>query len=271
MSPRAIEPSPYYTSARLITEQPQIERGSPRPIIDTLGWVVGIPDKILLWDRRVANHQISQQTEVHIVDYLARNNLKSTRVRLNQYRPLDDWRRLIRNDSVGPLWRATFGTISVLGETVIPGRIFGGDHYNPYTDTVHLYSDIPAIALHEGGHAKDFARRKWKGSYAFLYVMPVVPLYHESVASSDVFAYLNFYGTPDEQASAAKILYPAYGTYIGNATGAFFPSYGMPIYYASLVTGHAVGRYKARQIVSSSNTNIPAQDISLAVSAVNPQ
>ena len=51
--------------------------------------------------------------------------------------------------------------------TAFPERIFaafpfigGGDHYNPYTNTINIYSDHRAIVLHEGGHAKDFARRR---------------------------------------------------------------------------------------------------------------
>jgi len=251
LSPRAIQYDQMYASERLVDDQPQIERGQARPVLDAVGWVFGIPDKILLWDRRVSNHSISSQTEVSIAEYLQQNELQTTRVRLNQYRPLDDWRRLIRNDSVGPLWRLTFGSFSVLGETLIPGRLFGGDHYNPYTDTIHIYSDVPAIALHEGGHAKDFARRRWKGTYAFLYTLPFVPLYHESIASSDVIAYLDSHGAPEDQAAAAKILYPSYGTYVGSAAGTALPSLSAPLYYGSLISGHAVGRYKARQIVKN--------------------
>lgn len=256
LAPRAIEYQQLYSSDRLLDGQPQIERGKARPVIDTLGWIVGIPDKILLWDRRVSNHSISPQTEEILAAYLDQNELSTVRVRLNQYRPLDDWRRLIRNDSVGPLWRLTFGSLTVLGETLIPGRIFGGDHYNPYTDTIHIYSDVPAIALHEGGHAKDFGRRKWKGTYAFAYTLPIVPLYHESVASGDALAYLDTYGSPEDRAAAAKILYPAYGTYVGSAAGTVAPNWSAPLYYGSLISGHVLGRYQARQIVK--NARLPS-------------
>ena len=200
LAPRSIPEQRYYQSSRLPTDQPQIQRGRPRPVIDTVGWVIGIPNKILLWDRRVDNHSISYETELSIAEYVERNNLSTVRVRLNQYRPGEDWGRLVRNDSVGAPWRFTFGALSVLGETLLPGRIFGGDHYNPYTDTIHIYSDIPAVALHEGGHAKDFARRKWKGTYAFAYALPLVPLYHESKAAADVIAHLETHGTPQQQA-----------------------------------------------------------------------
>jgi hypothetical protein len=250
LTARSIPMNQVYRSQRLTDGQPQIQRGNPRPVIDGIGWVIGIPNKILLWDRRVDNHHIGVETEHMVSEYLSRNELTTVRVRLNQYHPLDDWRRLVRNDSVGAPWRLTFGTLSVLGETIFPGRIFGGDHYNPYTDTIHLYSDIPSIAIHEGGHAKDFARRKWKGTYAFAYTLPIVPLYHESLASGDAIAYLDAYGTPVQRAEAAKILYPAYGTYVGSSAGTLFPPLSMPLYYSSLLAGHAAGRYQARQIMS---------------------
>src|SRR6476660_9000124 len=212
----------YFVSQRLqaLTED-QIERGQPRPILDGAGWVLGIPSKIVLWDRRVDNHRISPETEAAISEYLALNELTSVKVRLNQYAPGDEWRRLVRNDAVGAGWRYTFGTVSWLGDTIIAGRVFGGDHYNPYTNTINIYSDAPAIGLHEAGHAKDFARRKYKGTYAALYVLPVMPLWHEAKATNDALGYVVQTHPPDEQKEAYRLLYPAYGTYVGNAIGNF--------------------------------------------------
>ncbi len=249
LSPKTIDSTQLYTCPQLLDENPQIQRGEPRKIIDGIGWVWGIPGKLLLWDRRVDNHKISVETEAAIAGYLVANELDTVRVRLNQYRPGEDWSRLARNKSVGAPWRYTIGTLSVLGETLIPGRLFGGDHYNPFTNTVHIYSDVPAIALHEGAHAKDFARRKWKGTYAVTYLLPIVPLYHESVASRDVVAYVDSLGDIEQQAAARRMLYPAYGTYVGNAAGYCLPSYSFPIYYGAVVAGHFWGRHEARQVL----------------------
>ena len=193
--PQAIDTTRVYDSPLLLDNEPQIQRGEPRKAIDAIGWVWGIPNKLLLWNRRVENHKISVDTEASVANYLYANQMPTVRVRLNQYRPREDWSRLVRNKSVGAGWRYTFGAMSVLGETLIPGRIFGGDHFNPFTNTVHIYSDLPAIAMHEGAHAKDFSRRRWKGTYAAVYVLPIVPLYHESIASRDVVAYLETHGS----------------------------------------------------------------------------
>ena len=222
--------------------EPMIERGQKRPIIDAFGWVWGIPSKILLWNRHVESHSISQNTELLIQDYLIENDLTEVKVRLNQYRPLDDWRRLTRNKSVAWPWRYTFGAVATLGETAIPGRLFGGDHYNPYTATIHLYSDVPAIAYHEGAHAKDFSNREYPGTYAALYMIPIVPLWHERTATNDVLAYVRDRNDPALQREAAHVLYPAYGTYVGNAAGTLLPTASTPLYLASVIAGHVAAR-----------------------------
>ncbi|MFM7837261.1 MAG: hypothetical protein ACKPJD_36160, partial [Planctomycetaceae bacterium] len=80
---------------------PQIERGDRRPVIDGFGWVWGIPAKLILFDRRVENHRVSEETEAAIAAYLHSKELDSVNVRLNQYRPSADWKRLVANKSVG--------------------------------------------------------------------------------------------------------------------------------------------------------------------------
>ena len=238
----------YRTSPELEarTASQPIERGQPNKVLDTVGWVWGIPNKIILWDRRIENHRIGPQTEAAVADYLAKNELSSVKVRLNQYHPGDDWRRLAANDSVGAGWRYTLGALSVLGETILPGRVFGGDHFNPFTNTIHIYSDVPAVAVHEAGHSKDFAQREWKGTYAAVYLLPGVPLYHEARATNDALGYLLTESDEQTQQDAYEILYPAYGTYVGGALGGAFAGYGT--YFASVLGGHAVGRFKSGQI-----------------------
>lgn len=240
----------YRTSPELdaTTARQPIERGEPNKVVDTFGWVWGIPNKIILWDRRIDNHRIGPQTEAAVADYLAKNELSSVKVRLNQYHPGDDWRRLAANDSVGAGWRYTLGALSVLGETIIPGRLFGGDHFNPFTNTIHIYSDVPAVAVHEAGHSKDFAQREWKGTYAAVYLLPGAPLYHEAKATNDALGYLLTEADEQTQKDAYEILYPAYGTYVGGAFGTVVSGSGT--YVASVLGGHALGRIKSSQLAN---------------------
>lgn len=239
----------YYSSHGLaaLTDQ-QIERGSPHRGLDTFGWIWGIPGKIILLNRRVENHRIDEQTEAAVAAYLADNQLTTVKVRLNQYNPRDDWRRLRANDSVGAGWRYTLGALSVLSEALFPGRLFGGDHYNPFTNTVHVYSGIPAIALHEAGHAKDFAREEWKGTYAAFYLLPGAPLFHEARATGDVLGYIELTDDVSAQQEAYEVLYPAYGTYVGSTLSSFVP-YG---YISGVVAGHIAGQWKSWSLDRSS-------------------
>ena len=223
----------------------QIERGKPRPIIDSFGCVWGIPSKLMLWNRKVENHRISPETETLLFEYMETNGLSDIKVRLNQYRPWDDWRRLTRNTSIAWPWRYTFGTVATLGETVVPGRLFGGDHYNPYTGTIHLYGDVPSIAFHEAAHAKDFSNRRYPGNYAALYILPAVPLWHERIATNDVLSYVQNGNDRTLEREAYHTLYPAYGTYLGNAGGYAFPRHSNPIYLGGILVGHAIGRWQS--------------------------
>ncbi|MFN9347593.1 MAG: hypothetical protein ACK6DQ_13450, partial [Planctomycetota bacterium] len=104
--PHAIDNSKQNIAPELIAANSMpIERGKPRPVIDGIGWVVGIPSKLLLWDSRVDNHNIGMETEAAIADYLGENRLDHVKVRLNEYRPWDDMKRLTKNKSMAWPWR----------------------------------------------------------------------------------------------------------------------------------------------------------------------
>ncbi len=155
--------------------EPRIEYGRPHKVIDAVGWAFGIPQKILLWDRRAVNHCVTKDTEQSLELYLNDNALTSTKVRINQYDPGGEWRRLVKNKEVGAGWRYTVGTLDVLAYTLFPGRLFGEDRYNPYTDSVYIYSDIPSIAQEQAAHAKLVRQRAHPGTYAALTSLPIVP------------------------------------------------------------------------------------------------
>jgi|688.fasta_scaffold88193_6 hypothetical protein len=262
LKPREIEVSRVNVAPELVaaTRNSQIERGKPRPVLDGMGWVFGIPSKIILWNHRVENHNVSADTEASIRRYLDVNDLDHVKVRINQYAPLEDWRRLRANKTVGWGYRYTLGALSVAGEAILPGRLFGGDHYNPFTGTIHLYSDVPAIALHEGGHAKDFTRRKLPGTYAVVAGLPVVTLWPEAIATGDAIAYAQENNDPELERESYRILFPAYGTYVGGAIGDFAAPVALPIYAGAVVAGHAVGRVQARFVPDVEAETLAAGD-----------
>ena len=104
---------------------------------------------------------------------------------------------------------------------------------------MQIYSDVPAIALHEVGHAHDINRWRFKGTYAALRNLPLVDLYQEYKASDEAFGFIISSFDREQELAAYKILYPAFGTYVGSY---FFPPIGR---VSGAVAGHVIGRSKA--------------------------
>jgi uncharacterized protein YceK len=222
---------------------PQVQRGRPVLLVDALGNVLAIIPKIVLWDWRVADHAISPETESYVVSYLDshQQQVGGTQVQLNQYAPHHDLARLARNRKIAWPYRLILGLPTTLVfDVLLPGRLFPwGDYYNPWTDTVHLYSDHPAVGLHEIGHSYDINRRRFKGTYAAIRMVPFVDLFQEMQATGEAIDYLRETGDRPQELRSYKILYPAFGTYAG---GYMFILGGSLI---GAVVGHVFGRVKA--------------------------
>jgi hypothetical protein len=232
----------------------QIDRGRPVPLVDGAGhYIVSLPSKLILLNWQVDNHRISAETETMLADYLAANELTGVKVRLNQYAPGGEWRRLFKNREMPGFFKYTVGLLTTSFYTVLPGRLFGGDNYNPYTNTISLYSDHPAIALHEAAHAKDFAAksRGFRGWYAFIRLLPLMPLWQEAKATGDTVGYTIEERMTEEQKKSYKVLYPAYATYIAGE-GLRWVSLDLWVSYAVqmavAVPGHITGRIKAARV-----------------------
>jgi hypothetical protein len=220
--------------------QLEIAEGRPDKFVDSVGWVIGIPGKLLLWDRRVNNHCITPETTEAVARYLEQNQVKDACLRINQYAPGEEWVRLTTNREVGAGWRYTLGTLSLVGYTLLPGRLFGGDHYNPYTNSVYIYSDVPALLLESAAYAKDVHSREYPGTYAAVNQLPVVSMWHDTVNTKDALAYLQATGNPDQQAEGIKILYPYYGSQMGGAVASVVGA-GFLFPIGGAIVGHLSG------------------------------
>ncbi len=225
-----------------------IEHGVPKPIIDTVGWVIGIPNKILLWDSRADNHDVSQETVEDAVDFLVQNQVEGVKVRVNQYDPLGEWGRLIHNERVGLGWRATVGSVYTLGYSVLPGRLFGRDWYNPYTDSVHVYSDIPSLAMEQAAQAKDVHERTHPGFYSAMRLVPLAGIVHEARSKQSVFNHVDEHGTLEERMEARRVLHPQLGTEVAGQALIFAPQGEAIIQLTGAAVGHLVGNYQANRI-----------------------
>jgi hypothetical protein len=226
--------------------QPQLEIGRPLPLLDWLNhFAISLPAKLVLLNPRLQDHRLPDAERRAMERYLDLNHMTSVKVRHNRYAPLDEALRLWRNQEVGSLYRASFGVLEWLRYTLLPDRLFGGtlllpagDHYNPFTNTVNVFSSDLAVLLHELGHAKDFQRRAYKGSWALARGLPGVPLLQEANASIDAVRFLGCIGDERGELDAYGTLLPAYGTYVASGS--------LLLFLPMVIGGHVAGASKRR-------------------------
>lgn len=247
----AAEPDP--SSATALPRSSQIQRGRQIWPVDILTNILALPAKLLLWNWKFSNHHISPKTEDHLRQFLEDQRLEKVKARLNAYDPVDDMRRLFHNSEVAlPLRILSFPFVLInpfLGRFV--GGIIVSDFYDPFSNTIYIYSDDSAIALHEAGHAKDFASQNYPGLYAVSRILPFNALFQEQEATDHAIRYYQDRGMQQDETHAYKVLYPAYFSYIGG----ILPVY--PIGYVSAIfIGHIYGRYLAHQRAAAYAENV---------------
>lgn len=215
----------------------QIQRGQPRPIIDATGRLLGFPNRIAVGDARVDNHNVSTGTEMEITNYLEEKGLSSVLVRSNQYAPVDELKRMIANKKIRPIWKSTFGSFNLLKYTLLPGRLTGGDWYNPYSESLHVYSDSPAVVISRATYAQDIRNRVNPGAYAAVKDVPLAGLGHETTATKLA---LDWYQSksPEAYEAAKEVLYPNLGASYGGQLASFIP-YGEVV---GRIIGGGVGK-----------------------------
>lgn len=228
------DPSPSASTAM------DLHFGQPNKLVDSAGWIVGIPRKVLLWDRRVDNHDVGDETTETMASFAQLHELEGVCIRVNQYDPLDEFSRLRSNQSVAPGWRYTFGTMRLISYTLVPGRVFGGDQYNPYTNSVYIYSDVPALAVEAAAYAKDVQSRSLPGTYAAVNELPFVSIWHETVNVRDAAAFMKSHGTDQQRTDGLRVLHANYGSTLAVATGA-----GPVAQIGAAVAGQLTGRFHA--------------------------
>lgn len=77
-------------NVKLRRNEPQIESGRPHKFLDFAGsWInpFSLINKLLLWNPKVQNHMVSEETRLALEHYLTDNNLNDVKVRINQYAP----------------------------------------------------------------------------------------------------------------------------------------------------------------------------------------
>ncbi|MBI3526337.1 MAG: hypothetical protein HY067_00015 [Betaproteobacteria bacterium] len=243
----------YYVGKQLPIDDgsPQIETGKPNLIIDGLNhYLISLPTKLLLLNWQALDHKFPDHSRALLEKYLEMNQLRSVKIRHNEYAPIGEWKRLVHNKEIGAGYRYTLGLLSWLKYTLLPDRLFaglplpiigGGDHFNPFTNTINVYSGDVTILLHEAGHSKDYTEHEWKGtSFALPRLIPGIDLLQEAAASSDAIQFLQCIRDEEDELRAYYTLIPAYFTYIGG----YAPG-GLIVYLPIVATGHVTGRVQS--------------------------
>ena len=217
--------------------------GKPRKTVDRIGRVLGTPARLITLNRKTNNHEISPATIDKLKTYMVANDITDVYVAVNEYDPKGQWRRLRENKRVAAGWRYTFGTLNWLHYTILPNRIFGGDRYSPYTNTLNLSSDVPALVLSAAAYAKDIHSQHLPGTYAaFVNDMPVLSIWREAKATRDVLGYARVRGDWKAEQQAYHVLYPQIGGATVGTAGPFIPTVGPLLHLGGVAAGHAVGR-----------------------------
>ncbi|HEV3137002.1 MAG TPA: hypothetical protein VGZ26_03845 [Pirellulales bacterium] len=254
-----------------------IEYGQPNKTLDRIAWVAGAPARIFPLTAKINNHQLSPESAEKLRAYLEKNQLTDVYVYVNHYDPSGQWRRLRKNELVSPLWRYSFGVFSFVGYTVLPSRVFGGDRYNPYTNSLYLNSDVPAVALHEAAFAKDIHARKLPGTYAAINDIPGLGLWRRSLAVSDVLGYARVENDWETERQTYRVLYPRMGAestaVAAPLVGAWWagPVLGLGGAAVGHVTGRTLAARRAAEIQdSTSPVEKPTSDVQQA-SYIEPE
>ena len=161
-----------------------LEYGFDNLVSRGISYIGNLPSKLILLSKDVGNYP-RENTQNYISKYVADEKLENVTVRIGHNKVLKDTARLFKDEKLKD--------ISLIGRIFlgIPATLFGGlhskltrgDYYNPFTKTAVIYSDVPAIALHELGHAKDYQNKGVPTLYSLFRLTGIGALYQEAKAS----------------------------------------------------------------------------------------
>jgi hypothetical protein len=216
--------------------------GKPHKTLDRLGWLAGVPERVFTLNAKASNHQVSPETLQTLRVYMEENDISDVLVAVNDYDPKGQWRRLQENDRVAPFWKYSVGTLTWLGYTLFPYRVFGGDEYNPFTNSLNVTSDVPALVLAEAAYAKDIHSQSLPGAYATMNDLPFLSLVRHTRATSDILGYARLHNNWDGEKEAYHVLYPHVGSTTFGPVSHFVPIVGPFMSAGGALVGHAAGR-----------------------------
>lgn len=220
-----------------------VERGGQHAAIDRMSDALSWPRRKLfpqLPDRR----EVTPETLEQVAQYLNKNDLSEVRVSVRDYQPREQWRRLRESRVTPPLSRYTLGSLSVVGYTLFPGKLFGANWYSPYTDTLYINSELPSLIVHEAAFAKNLRQRKLPGAYAVARQLPLLRTWSNIDAAREVVGYAQAEDDWKLEEETYRQVYPKVGSEAVVGAGLLIPVWwGIPLVrVAGGVAGGATGK-----------------------------
>jgi hypothetical protein len=240
--------------------------GGEHPRLDVIERTVAYPRKwIRKWVPWLPKEELKSSEEKcasaleSATEYLDDNNLSGVYIDVREYDPQEQWRRLRSNDRIAPIFKYTGGTLRHVRYCILPGRVFGFDSYNAYTNTLCIDSASEASAVFHAGYVKKLYAEKYPGIYMAANWLPIVPLWRDAVVSSDVLTYAR----SQQDWRLEKQLYPElYGRLAGDVVAqatSFVPAVAFYTRPVITQTGKVTGRLAGRAVAQRQEQTMKPQ------------
>jgi hypothetical protein len=244
------------SNEHLVASLPQtpnvISVGGEHPNIDRLEKVVQYPRNVVRkWFPSKDPFEqlpIEERRQIAMTvasNYLDNNSLKGLFIDVREYDPGQQWQRLVDNNRVSPIWKYTLGSAYHLGYSILPGRAFGYDRYDPFTNTLSINSTRPSSALFTAGYVKKIYDQRYPGTYVAANFLPIMPLIRDTSIANDVLTYSHVQLEWRLKQELYPLVYGRLGGDVVSQATSLIPSMAyMPFYMSPLLTraGRVTGR-----------------------------
>ncbi len=245
--------------------------GGEHPKLDRMERIVQYPAKKLKqWFKKSdeaepSEEQLRDEALQQTVHYLALNGLSDVHIDVREYNPREQWQRLRANDDIAPFWKYTAGSLRHVEYCLMPGRVFGQDSYNVFTNTLHINSTHPEQSLYTAATAKYMRSKTYPGAFATACYLPIVPLYRDVHVANDVLSYARFREDWETEQELYPQIYSSFGGDLVSQATSLVPAFAyLPFYVkpALQVVGSVSGNVTGKAVLKMREDEIKAQQVS---------
>ncbi len=204
--PNSTLPMPFQNHALQSVPKIQVSYGFENTFVNQARQMFTGVHKALFWNSLLSSGGISNSTVRRVTAFLQQNNLSNVQVNVNSYDPIGNAKRVFSNPKTGLISKCTFGIASSLIYTAFLNKYFGlfPDYYDFTSNTIHLYSNDPDLALLEGAKAAAYSEGGAPSIYAFKEWCPLLDLAFYPLHQEDQLHRATSYVCQNESPEACK-------------------------------------------------------------------